>query len=49
MDDECSEGDNSKLSDKPEFSSDDEWPELWAGIQDSKDDKFVRPDQDFEF
>lgn len=23
--------------------------ELWEGIQDAKDDNFVRPDTDFEF
>lgn len=23
--------------------------ELWEAIQEAKDDKFVRPDQDFEF
>lgn len=28
---------------------DDEECELWDGIQDAKNDKFVRPDQDFEF
>ena len=32
-----------------EFGPDAECRELWDGIQDAKNDKFVRPDQDFEF
>lgn len=38
----------SKTGDGPEEVPAEE-TELWEAIQEAKDDKFVRPDQEFEF
>lgn len=47
MDDEYNQG-KSESGGESEFSPDDEWRELCAGIQNAIDNRFVRPHQDFE-